>query len=72
MSEGIDFSRTYGSRECSICHYRYFLKIYFRFHRVCDGCPDLMQKAMRFIDVTIASVKGNGYRYRSRKVIKKC
>ena len=30
--------------------------------QVCNGCHDLMQKAMSFIDVAIASVKGNGYR----------
>ena len=30
--------------------------------QVCNGCHDLMQKAMSFIDVAIVSVKGNGYR----------
>ena len=52
VSEGIDFSRIkwkQGSRECSICHYCYFLKVNFRFQAiVCDGCHDLIQKAMNF------------------------
>ena len=28
----------------------------------CNGCQDLMQKAMNFNDVAIVSVKGNDYR----------
>ena len=37
---------------------------------LCNGCHDLMQKAMNFNDVAIASIKGNYYRihfwYRSK------
>ena len=29
---------------------------------LCNGCHDLMQKAMNFNDVAIASIKGNDYR----------
>ena len=29
---------------------------------LCNGCHDLMQKAMNFIDVTIVFIKGNNYR----------
>ena len=29
---------------------------------LCNGCHDLMQKAMSFNDVAIVSVKGNDYR----------
>ena len=29
---------------------------------LCNGCHDLMQKAMNFNDVTIVSIKGNDYR----------
>ena len=40
----------------------YFLKVYFRFQpKLCDGCHDLMQKAMNYNDVAIVSVKENDY-----------
>ena len=29
---------------------------------LCNGCHDLMQKAINFNDVAIASIKGNDYR----------
>ena len=29
---------------------------------LCNGCRDLMQKAMNFSDVAIVSIKGNDYR----------
>ena len=29
---------------------------------LCNGCHDLMQKAMNFNDVAIVSIKGNDYR----------
>ena len=48
-SELIDFTKINDSRKCSICHYYYFLKINFRLQpKLCDGCHDLMLKAMRF------------------------
>ena len=72
MSEGIDVNKTNGWCEDIICHYWYFLDIYFRLDpKVCNGCHDLMQKAMRFNDVAIVSVKENDYRihcwYKSMK-----
>ena len=45
VSEGTGFSRRNGSRDCSICHYCYFLKINVRSQfALCDGCHKLMQK----------------------------
>ena len=36
--------------------------ISFRFQpKLCEGCHDLMQKTMSFIDITFASVKRNYY-----------
>ena len=29
---------------------------------LCNGCHDLMQKAMNFNDIAIVSIKGNDYR----------
>ena len=41
---------------------------------LCNGCHDLMQKAMNFNDVAIASIKGSDYRihlwYMSKDVMK--
>ena len=30
--------------------------------KICYGCPDLMQKAIKFNDIAIVSIKRNGYR----------
>ena len=44
------------------CHYWSLLEINFRFElNVCDGCHDLMEKAMSFNEAVIVFVKGNDY-----------
>ena len=61
--EGIDINKTSASKECHICHYRFFKDIGFRYEPyLCSGCHDLMQKAMSFNNVAINYVKGNNYR----------
>ena len=61
--EGIDVNKTNASKECDICHYWYFLDKNFKYEPcLCNGCHDLMQKAMHFNDVAIVSIKGNDYR----------
>ena len=64
ISEGIDINKSSDkSKECHICHYWYFLDKNFSYQTyLCNGCHDLMQKAMNFNDVAIVSVKGNDYR----------
>ena len=63
ISEGIGMSKRNKSRECNICHYWYFLDKNFNYEKyLCNGCHDLMQKAINFNDVAIASIKGNDYR----------
>ena len=64
ISEGIDINKSNEkSKECGICHYWCFLDISFSYQPyLCNGCHDLMQKAMNFKDVAIVSVKGNDYR----------
>ena len=58
-SEGIEVNKTNSSKECHICHYWYFLGKGSKFEPyVCNGCHDLIQKAMNFNDV-IVSVKGS-------------
>ena len=54
ISEGID---------TNICHFWYLLDKNFNYEPcLCNGCHDLMQKAMTFNDVAIVSIKGNDYR----------
>ena len=61
--EEIDINKTIASKECDICHYWYFKDIGFKYEPyLCNGCHDLMQKAMNFNDVAIVSVKGSDYR----------
>ena len=63
ISEGIDINKTSASSECDICHYWYFLDKNFNYEQyLCNGCHDLMQKAMNFNDVAVVSIKGNGCR----------
>ena len=63
ISEGVDMDKTNESRECDICHYWYFLDKNFNYEKyLCNGCHDLMQKAMNFNGAAIVSTKGNDYR----------
>ena len=63
ISEGIDVNKTNLSKECDICHYWYFKDIGFKYEPyLCNGCHDLMQKAMSFNNVAIIYVKGTAYR----------
>ena len=61
--KGIDVNKTNMSKECDICQYWYFKDIGFKCKPyVCNGCHDLMQKAMSFNNVAILYVKRNAYR----------
>ena len=63
ISVGIDINKTNASKECDICHYWYFLDKNFKYEPyLCNGCDDLMKKAINFNDVAIVSVKENDYR----------
>ena len=63
ISEGIDVNKTTLSKECDICHYRYFKDIFLKYEPyLCNGFHDLMQKAMTFDNIAIVYVKRNVYR----------
>ena len=63
ISERIDINKTNASKECDICHYWYILNKKFKYEPyLCNGCHDLMQKAMNFNNVSIVSIKGSIYR----------
>ena len=49
ISEGIGTKKTSASKECNICQYWYFFDKNFNYDpHLCNGCHDLMQKAMSF------------------------
>ena len=59
----IDINKTNASKEWDICHYWYFKNIGFKHEPyICNGCHDLMQKAMNFSDIAIVSIKRNDCR----------
>ena len=63
ISEGIDINKTNLSKECDICHYWYFKDVGFKYEPyLCNGCHDLMQKAMGFNNIAIVYIKENAYR----------
>ena len=63
ISERIDINKLSASKECDICHYWYFLNKSFKYEPyLCNGCHDLMQKAMNFNCLAIVSTKVNDYR----------
>ena len=63
ISEGLVVNKTNLSKECDICHYYYLKDIGFKYEPYpCNGCHDLMQKAMSFNNVAIVNVKVNAYR----------
>ena len=63
ISEGIDVNKTNLSKECDICHYWYFKDIGFKYEPyLCNGCHDLMQKAMSFNNIAIVYVKRSACR----------
>ena len=63
ISEGIDVNKTNLWKGCDICHYWYFKDTGFKYEpHLCNGCHDLMQKAMSFNNVAVVYVKGDAYR----------
>ena len=63
ISEGIDVNKTNLSKGCDICHYWYFKDTSFKYDKyLCNGCHDLIQKAMSFNNAAIVYVKGSAYR----------
>ena len=44
-------------KECDICHYWYFKDIGFKHEPyLCNGCHDLMQRAMSFNNIAIVAI----------------
>ena len=63
ISERIDVNKTKLSKECNICHYWYFKDIGFKYEPcLCNGCHDLIQKALSSNDAVIFYAKGSASR----------
>ena len=63
ISEGIDVNRTDRSKECTLCHYWYFLNKSFKYGPyLCDGCYDIVQRSTDLENITIACIKKIAYR----------
>ena len=64
ISEGIDVNKTnLSKRKCDVCHYWYFKDIGFKYEPyLCNGCHDLMQKAISSNNIAIVYIKGDAYR----------
>ena len=63
ISEEIDVNLTNLSNECDVCHYWYIKNVGFKYELcLCNGCHNLMQKAMSFNNVAVVYVKGSAYR----------
>ena len=63
ISEVIDVNKTNLSKECELCHYWYFKNVGFKYESYfCNGCHDLMQKAISFNNIVVVYVKRNVYR----------
>ena len=64
VSEGIDTNKSRDKlKECDLCNYWYLVDKNFNYEPyLCNGCHDLMMKAVRFNVVAVVSVRGNDYR----------
>ena len=63
ISEGIDVNKINLSKEWDISHHWYLKYIGFKYEPyLCNGCHDLMQKAMSFNIIAIVYVKESAYR----------
>ena len=63
ISEEINVNKTNLSKESDIFHYWYFKDIGFKYEPyICNGCHNLMQKAMGFNNIAIVYIRKNAYR----------
>ena len=57
VSEGIDATKTYESKECNVCHYWHFLNKGFKFQpNVCNRCHNLIMISMKISNIAILNI----------------
>ena len=61
LSEGINPTKSYNSKECMICHYWCFNHGFKFQNSVCNGCHDLTTLCLNLSDIAIIIVKNVGY-----------
>ena len=62
-SDGIDVNKSDESKECTLCHYWYFLDKNFSYGPyLCDGCYNMTQKCNKLKNITIILLKKTVYR----------
>ena len=79
ISERIDVDKTNRSKECTFCHYWYFLHKSFSYGPyICDDCYNVSQKSTDFKNIAIVHIKKTAYRiyfscmnkYEAKKLVK--
>ena len=62
ISDGIDVDISDKSKECMLCHYRYFSDKNFSYGPyLCDGCYNMTQKCNKLKNIAIVHVKESAY-----------
>ena len=63
VSEGIDVNKTSASKECELCHHRFFKGVEFKFEEhICNGCHDLLTMPYLLENIAILSAKSATFR----------
>ena len=63
ISDGIDVNKSYKSKECTLCHYWYFLDKSFSYGPyLCDGCYNMPQKCNELKNIAIIRINKSVYR----------
>ena len=63
ISDGIDVNKSDESKECTLCHYWYFLDKSFSYGLYLrDGCYNMTQKCNKFKNIAIIRIKKSVYR----------
>ena len=72
ISEWIDVNKTNESKECTPCHYWYFLNKNCSYGPyVWDGCYNIVQKSISFKNIAIFHVKKSVYRINFQDINKR-
>ena len=80
ISDGIDVNKSDESKDCTLCHYWFFLDKSFSYGPyLCDGCYNMTQKCNKLKNIAIIHIKKSVYRIsflfmskrEARKLIKK-